>query len=370
MSKKAAKYPVRSKITKQLVFQYFLSLAAFVAGLAILCLTIVWAGHNLITWQDTDFLYYFFKRLENYIFPGYLLSCLIGWVAITFSFINRIMRYLDEMLDAAKRLAGPEPSPIILSDVLKELQDELNQVRDRSLENSRLAKEAEQRKNDLVIYLAHDLKTPLTSVIGYLSLLHDESQISPELKNRYLGIALSKAERLEELINEFFDITRFNFTTLILEPEQIHLSRMLEQLASEFTPIMAEKELSWHLDITPGIQVFCDCGKLERVFDNLIRNAINYSYPKSPILLSLTPVRGYVKIAVKNHGRTIPPEKLDRIFDQFFRLDSSRSSATGGAGLGLAIAKEITERFGGSITAESFDESITFTVLLPILQKS
>ncbi|MCI8549811.1 MAG: vancomycin resistance histidine kinase VanS [Lachnospiraceae bacterium] len=280
------------------------------------------------------------------------------------------MGYLDELLGAAKRLAGPEPSPIILSDVLKELQDELNQVRDRSLESSRLAKEAEQRKNDLIIYLAHDLKTPLTSVIGYLSLLHDEPQISPQLKSKYLGIALAKAERLEDLINEFFDITRFNLTTLTLEPEQIHLSRMLEQLASEFTPIMAEKELSWDLDIAPGIQVFCDCDKLERVFDNLIRNAINYSYPKSLILLSLTPVRDYVKITVKNQGRTIPPEKLERIFDQFFRLDSSRSSATGGAGLGLAIAKEITERFGGSITAESSHESITFTVLLPLSLKT
>lgn len=370
LSKDAVKYRVGSKITKRLVFRYFLSLAAFVSGLAILCLIVVWAGHNLIVWQDTNPLYYLFKRLEDYVFPGYLLSCLIGWVVITFSFISRIMGYLDELLGAAKRLAGPEPSPIILSDVLKELQDELNQVRDRSLESSRLAKEAEQRKNDLIIYLAHDLKTPLTSVIGYLSLLHDEPQISPQLKSKYLGIALAKAERLEDLINEFFDITRFNLTTLTLEPEQIHLSRMLEQLASEFTPIMAEKELSWDLDIAPGIQVFCDCDKLERVFDNLIRNAINYSYPKSLILLSLTPVRDYVKITVKNQGRTIPPEKLERIFDQFFRLDSSRSSATGGAGLGLAIAKEITERFGGSITAESSHESITFTVLLPLSLKT
>ena len=141
---------------------------------------------------------------------------------------------------------------------------------------------------------------------------------------------------------------------------------MLEQLASEFSPILAEKELTWSLDIAPDVYVFCDSQKLERVFDNLIRNAVNYSYPKSTVRLSLTPVRDYVKIGVENRGRTIPPEKLGRIFDQFFRLDSSRSSITGGAGLGLAIAKELTERFGGSIHAESADETVRLTVLLPL----
>ena len=249
---------------------------------------------------------------------------------------------------------------------LKELQDELNQVRERAAAQARIAKEAEQRKNDLIVYLAHDLKTPLTSVIGYLTLLCDEPQISEELRAKYLGIALGKAERLEDLINEFFDITRFNLTSITLEPEQIHLSRMLEQLASEFFPILGEKGLTWNLDIAPDVYVFCDSDKLERVLDNLIRNAVNYSYPDSPIRLSLTPVREYVKICVENRGRTIPPEKLGRLFDQFFRLDSSRSSSTGGAGLGLAIAKELVERFGGSIRAESAEETIRFTVLLPL----
>ena len=267
---------------------------------------------------------------------------------------------------ASEQLARPSDEPIVLPEDMKNVQDELNLVREQALRNAYLAREAEQRKNDLIVYLAHDLKTPLTSVIGYLTLLRDEPQISQELRARYTGIALDKAERLEELVNEFFDITRFNLTTLALEPERINLSRMLEQIASEFLPILAEKELRWRLDIQPGVEIVGDPDKLERVLDNLIRNAVNYSYAQTEIALSLIRLEDRVQIEVRNSGKTIPPDKLERLFEQFFRLDSSRSSATGGAGLGLAIAKEIVERHGGSIQAQSADESIQFTVLLPL----
>ena len=118
-------------------------------------------------------------------------------------------------------------------------------------------------------------------------------------------------------------------------------------------------------DIQPDIEILCDPDKLARVFDNLLRNAVNYSYPNSEIQLSMTAENGSAAITVTNRGRTIPKEKLDRIFEQFFRLDTSRSSASGGAGLGLAIAKEIVELHGGKITAESENECVRFTVVLP-----
>lgn len=230
-------------------------------------------------------------------------------------------------------------------------------------------KEAEQRKNDLIVYLAHDLKTPLTSVIGYLSLLQDEPEISQELRAKYTGIALNKARRLEELINQFFEITRFQLTHMELEWETIHFSRMLEQTAFEFQPILEEKHLQLQTEIAPDVKLTCDPDKLERVVDNLIRNAISYSYPNTAISLEMHTTEEYAVLTICNTGRTISPEKLDRIFEQFFRGDSSRATATGGAGLGLAIAKQITELHGGTIKADSRNEQIRFTVTLPLRQK-
>ncbi len=127
----------------------------------------------------------------------------------------------------------------------------------------------------------------------------------------------------------------------------------------------AEKGLQWKTQIAPDVRLACDVDKLQRVFDNLIRNAVNYSYAGTEIFLEMSVLQGMARICVKNHGRTIPPEKLSHIFEQFFRVDASRASATGGAGLGLAIAKEIVELHGGRILAESREETIVFTVELP-----
>ena len=365
MNKNPSKKPGRgSALTRKILLQYLLAVFSLLAALVFLfVLGMILA--NTFVWYYEDPLY----QILNWVRQNYLgiagMIFIAGWILITYYFISRPLRYLDEVLSAAEQLAAPDDTAILMPEPLKNIQDELNQVREGALRSARLAREAEQRKNDLIVYLAHDLKTPLTSVIGYLNLLEDEPDISPETRARYTGIALDKALRLEDLINEFFEITRFNLTSISLETEQVNISRMLEQMADEFRPILAEKDLAWDTGIAPDLKIVCDPGKLERVFDNLFRNAVNYSCPGSKILLSLSPADTGVRIRVKNHGRTIPPEKLSRIFDQFFRLDSSRSSQTGGAGLGLAIAKEIVGLHGGSISAESSNESITFTVLLP-----
>lgn len=255
---------------------------------------------------------------------------------------------------------------VILSQELAVTERKINSIKHTLEKRKSEALLAEQRKNDLIVYLAHDLKTPLTSVIGYLTLLREEPQISQELRCRYTNIALEKAERLEELINEFFDITRFNLTTLILDKERIYFSRMLEQLASEFCPILAERELVWKLEIAPDIILVGDVDKLARAFDNLIRNAVNYSYTGTEISLYAQTEGNQVKVILKNQGKTIPQDKLEHIFEQFYRVDASRSSVTGGAGLGLAIAKEIVELHGGTITAASANENTIFIVILPM----
>lgn len=355
----------RSSIVRKLTLQYVFSLLGY-SSLLLLIVYSVWKIFASRIWYGQELLYPILHWLHDNIILVTVIACLVGWLAITLFFVIRTLYFFRQVVAASEHLARKEDSPIRLSTALKDVQDELNLVRDTSLRNELLAKEAEKRKNDLIVYLAHDLKTPLTSVIGYLTLLRDEPQISRELLARYTGIALEKAERLETLLNEFFEITRFNLTMMTLEKEQVHFSRMMEQIASEFMPIMDEKELRWDMHVEPGVELVCDPDKMERVLDNLIRNAINYSYRGSAIVLSMRQVQRAVMFQVINRGKTIPKEKLDRIFEQFFRLDSARATTTGGAGLGLAISKEIVELHGGRITAESEEEMIRFTVWLPV----
>ncbi len=349
----------------RLLGQYFLSLLASAAGIAFfaLCCILFFGAFNW--WRNSTLLRNLLYACRDYFLLLYILAVGIAWILCTIHLLRRPLGYLDELVAAAERLTQDSGRMIFLPAPLREAQDHLNLLRERSLRAAAVAKEAEQRKNDLIVYLAHDLKTPLTSVIGYLTLLRDEEEISPRLREKYTGIALDKALRLEDLVNEFFDITRFNLTTLTLEPERTNLSRMLEQMVSEFSPVLQEKELSWETAISQDVEISCDRDKLQRVLDNLIRNAVSYSAPGTAILVAMEPEGNEVVLRLQNHGRTIPPEKLCHIFEQFYRVDSSRASATGGAGLGLAIAKEIVELHGGSITAESEQESILFTVRLP-----
>lgn len=279
--------------------------------------------------------------------------------------ISWLTKYFDEISAGMDKLAEESDDEIILSAELDFMQKKLNQIKNNIQKQKKAALDAEQRKNDLVVYLAHDIKTPLTSVIGYLSLLDEVPDMPPEQKAKYVGITLEKAYRLELLINEFFEITRFNLQTIVVNKEKINLLFMLQQMADEFYPMLAPQAKQVSVNVPDSLTLWGDADKLARVFNNILKNAIAYSYDNSVIDIFAEQQDTNIIITFKNQGNPIPQGKLDTIFEKFYRLDSARSTNSGGAGLGLAIAQEIVMAHNGTISVESSKENTTFTVKLP-----
>ena len=283
--------------------------------------------------------------------------------------LGRFTRWLDRIGAAVHQVVDETGEQVSLPGELVPLERDLRSIQ-RSLAAGRAqAKEAEQRRQDLVAFLAHDLKTPLTSVLGYLNLLRDDPGLTAEQRAKYTGIALDKANRLGELIGEFFDITRMDFAALGERGELIQLSLLLEQLSDEFYPAFAEKDLTCKCDIAPRLTVRGNADKLARVFDNVLRNAVSYSAPGGEVEIWAAERAGWAEIAIRNQGLEIPEQELTNIFQKFYRLDQARSTRTGGAGLGLAIAREIVERHGGTIRAESDGRRTSFVIRLPLAEE-
>lgn len=289
-----------------------------------------------------------------------LLFALFFYVAL-----SKMTKYLDQVGDGIENIISDSNEPVHLITELKPIEIRLNEIK-ATLRRQELESEAsEKKKNDLVLFLAHDLKTPLTSVVAYLTMLNGHPDMNPEEREKYIHIALEKSMRLGDLINEFFDITRYNLQDIELEPVEINLSLMLEQLADELYGVLLEKHLSCEVEVEENLEVYGDPDKLARVFDNILRNAIAYCYANTKILIGARRKGRDVEITVTNEGDKIPGAMLQTIFEKFYRVDGSRSSGTGGAGLGLAIAKEIVELHGGRVMAKSDNLRTQFIVTLP-----
>ncbi len=276
---------------------------------------------------------------------------------------------MQEVIDASKTVYQQNDSTIELSEPLKNMEKQMNQIKMAVLLSQQAVREAESKKNELVMYLAHDIRTPLTSVIGYLSLLEEAPDMPTPQKAKYIGTALKNGQRLEKLINEFFEITRYNTQQIKLTKENVDLYYMLVQLVDEFYPVLSVKGNSATLHADENLTVYADSEKLARVFNNILKNAVQYSYPHTEIIISAKTDNENLVITFENHGQTIPPDQLPSIFEKFNRLDEARKSDTGGTGtgLGLSIAEEIVHLHGGEISVQSENDKVTFTVSLPTL---
>lgn len=312
-----------------------------------------------------NFFYEVKSILPNFVMP-FILFWVCGFLFILYRLLRKVFGFINSILKAANDLLNKDVLYIELPKELEDVERQMNFLKRESEKNERLARENEQKKDELIVYLAHDIKTPLTSMIGYLSILDEISDMSKKQQKKYTNIALDKAYRLEELINELFDIARFNSEKIILDKEELNLNLMLEQIIDDFYPLLHDLHKKIVFNKDNDVKIVGDPDKLSRVFANLIKNAINYSKNESVITVNVLKKDKKVVIEVMNEGKKISQDKLNKIFEKFYRLDTARNSKTGGSGLGLAIAKEIVLLHEGNIFVKSDELVTTFTVELPL----
>lgn len=307
--------------------------------------------------------YYWFIRYKDNIFiiVAFMIFCLV-----IYKYISREIDKKEEIYKAIEKILDDNSDKIELPESEIKFSKKLNEVKYEYILSQAKALEEEQKRNDLIVYMAHDLKTPLTSVIGYLNLINDEKEhLTKETQDKYINIALDKALHVEELTNQFFEITRYNLHDMELTHDYLNVSLLIDQLVEECYPMFKEKNLTCHVERQNTVNYYGDGDKLARAFENLIKNAIHYSYENTTVDIIFHENNDFHEIIFKNKGHKIPQYKLDKIFDKFYRVDSSRNSSTGGTGLGLAITKEIIELHHGKISVKNDDEYIVFTVSLP-----
>ena len=273
--------------------------------------------------------------------------------------------YFKEINEGMDALLADGEVKVCLSPEMLPFQRKLNAVKQELERRKKETALAEQRKDELVMYLAHDIRTPLTSVIGYLNLLEETPEFSAGQWEKYLHTALEKAYRLAEMLHQLFEITRYNSHQIKLVKAHVDLSLLLTQLSDELAPSLSQRGNTLCLLVDKNLVVSADADKLARVFGNLLKNAAVYSDPETEIKISAQRSGGLVRVLFQNQGADIPAEELPALFDKFYRMDKARVSDTGGAGLGLAIAKEIVLLHGGRIGASSEEGLITFTIELP-----
>lgn len=251
----------------------------------------------------------------------------------------------------------------VLSKTLLAKEKESEKLKEKERAALDVERNAERQKNELITNVAHDLRTPLTTIVGYLELIKDDTALSKEDVHKYSGIAYEKSIRLQEMMDDLFEFTKLDNADIKLNKSMINLSGLIMQMTDEFYPSFKDCNITPIVDLPEeNIYVQGDGQLLARVFDNLISNALKYGYHNTDLKIEVSGDEKYATVKVINHGDTIASEDIPLLFNKFYRTDSSRNSKTGGTGLGLAITKNIVDLHHGNISVTSDDQITTFIV--------
>lgn len=302
-----------------------------------------------------------------------LLYVLIGIAVFVVTYLllqTKSMNYITKISAAMRNISEGDLNTtveVVGDDEFADMASNLNRMVEEIRELMDKERESERTKNELITNVAHDLRTPLTSIIGYLELLSGPVSLDAEMQKKYIDITYTKAKRLQKLIEDLFGFTKLNYGKISMRVSKVDIVKLLSQLLEEFYPNFMEKNLAYELQSNvPAKVIMADGNLLARLFDNLINNAIKYGAEGKRILVKVHATDTIVTVSVTNYGYVIPKEELPLLFEKFYRVEQSRSTNTGGTGLGLAIAKNIVDMHGGTIGVTSDLNGTVFTVKLKV----
>lgn len=286
--------------------------------------------------------------------------------------IRRHIRYINRLAEKVREISEGDldhPVEVYGNDEFASMAVSLNAMQKNVKQLMEKERMAEHTKNDLVSSVAHDLRTPLTSIIGYLGWIRTQKDLDDATREKYIEIAYSKALRLEQLTNELFGFVKLEHNEMTLRTAKLDLIQLMEQMLDEMTPSFVQNDLSVRFQHTDEVMVIeADGELLARLFANLLNNAVKYGKEGKQVRVEVEKSGVYAVTKVINYGRVIPKNELDAIFRKFYRTEQSRSRDTGGTGLGLAIAEQIAELHHGQIRVKSDLQGTVFEVELPMRQ--
>lgn len=366
-------------------------LAVFTEGIIIFILSVVGsalgisdkgygrvAAHNMVGREEKKHMrlldYHAIKRWNHDTIIGIMLVIVLFAVIFFIMYFliltRNIIKDIEYISGGISQIASGdmnEKLEVHRNDEIGEIVVQVNKMSDDIKRLVEAEREAMQTNKDMITCVAHDLRTPLTSVLGYLQLATDTEKYSVEERQKYARIAMKKANRLQGLIEDLFSYTKLMSGEITLHYNEIDIVKLIEQMVEEFYPLFKENELEYTLKYNVDSLIMnIDGEMMARAIQNLISNAIKYGKDGKKVFIELEKFEHEVQIRVTNFGLIIPPESLEHIFDKFYRVEESRSSQTGGTGLGLNIAKEIAVLHGGTIDVTSGSNGTCFTIALPL----
>jgi len=293
---------------------------------------------------------------------------IITFVATFLFGINKRIKYLKYIISKVGSITNEKfigELDFKGNDEISDLANSINIMSNRLKGNYEKEKKIEKDKNELIVAVSHDLRTPLTSIIGYLDLLKDDKFTYEEVQSEYLNVAYGKSINLKKVINELFEFTKLTSDISTLEKIPFNIAILVNQVVGEQIPFFSEKNIT--VEIESNVQeLYCeiDIQKMVRVIENIVKNAEKYSFPNTNFKVTMMEIDNNIKISFENTAENISKEELEKIFEKMYRLDKSRTGETEGSGLGLAISKKIVELHNGKLWAECNDNIIKFNVLL------